>query len=100
MKVSHLLQGFIVSVFLLMSSFASAAVKEIPIEMSAETRECVTCHKKHNPGIVQQWGSSKHYQANVGCYECHAADEGDVDAYIHDDKKVNKLISIIVSPKD
>ncbi len=82
------------------SSLTYASVKAAPKEMSAETKECVSCHQKNNPGIVQQWGRSKHYGANVGCYECHQADEGDVDAYIHDDKKVKKNISIIVSPKD
>jgi len=82
------------------SSLTYASVKAPPKEMSAETKECVSCHQKNNPGIVQQWGRSKHYGANVGCYECHQADEGDVDAYIHDDKKVKKNISIIVSPKD
>jgi cytochrome c553 len=69
-------------------------------EFSDETKECVACHKKISQSIVQQWGDSKHYRANVGCYECHAADEGDPDAFIHDGKRVNKLISIIVSPKD
>ncbi len=87
-------------ILLLVSATGWASVKEPPPEMSDETKACVTCHKKHNPGITQQWGASKHYRANVGCYECHAADEGDADAYIHDDKKVKKLISIIVSPKD
>ena len=82
------------------SSLTYASVKEAPKEMSAETKECVSCHQKNNPGIVQQWGRSKHYGANVGCYECHQADEGDIDAYIHDDKKVKKNIAIIVSPKD
>ena len=82
------------------SGLTYASVKAPPKEMSAETKECVKCHQKNNPGIVQQWGRSKHYGANVGCYECHQADEGDVDAYIHDDKKVKKNISIIVSPKD
>ena len=82
------------------SSLTYASVKAAPKEMSAETKECVSCHQKNNPGIVQQWGRSKHYGANVGCYECHQADEGDIDAYIHDDKKVKKNISIIVSPKD
>ncbi|RTZ59602.1 MAG: hypothetical protein DSZ32_05005 [Gammaproteobacteria bacterium] len=77
-----------------------ASVKEAPDQMSEETKACVACHKKNNPGLVQMWGSSKHYRANVGCYECHAADEGDKDAYIHDEKKVKKLISTIVSPKD
>lgn len=60
--------------------------------MSGETKACVKYHQKNNPGIVQQWGRSKHYGANIGCYECHQADEGDIDAYIHDDKKVKKTI--------
>ncbi len=85
---------------LLISGSVSGAVKQAPSEMSPETKECVTCHKKNNPGITQQWGESKHYRAKVGCYECHAADPGDPDAFIHDDKKVKKHISIIVSPKD
>ncbi len=79
---------------------AMASVKEPPKEFSKETKQCVKCHKKNNPGIVQQWGHSKHYRAKVGCYECHKAEKGDPDAFLHDDKKVKKLISIIVSPKD
>ncbi len=85
---------------LLTQGFAMAAVKAPPKQMSEETKECVKCHKKNNPGLVQMWGSSKHYGANVGCYECHQADAKDLDAFIHDDKKVKKNISIIVSPKD
>ena len=95
--------GWIIStlaLFFVTSQAIMGAVKEPPDVMSKETKECVACHKKHNPGITQQWGASKHYRANVGCYECHAAEKGDADAYIHDDKKVKKLISIIVSPKD
>ncbi len=83
-----------------MTGAVMSAVKTPPKEMSQETKECVACHKKNNPGLVQMWGASKHYGANVGCYECHAADPTDKDAFIHDDKKVKKHISIIVSPKD
>lgn len=85
---------------LLLQGTAMAAAKEPPKDFSKETKECVKCHKKNNPGIVQQWGHSKHYRAHVGCYECHQADASDPDAFIHDDKKVKKNISIIVSPKD
>jgi len=95
-----LLTGLGAVALLLAFGSVNAAVKEIPKEMSKETKECVKCHKKNNPGIVQQWGSSAHYGANVGCYECHAADPKDPDAYIHDGKKVKKHISIIVSPRD
>ena len=85
---------------LLTHGLVGAAVKEAPKQMSEETKQCLKCHKKDNPGLVQAWGSSAHYGANVGCYECHQADEGDADAFIHDKKKMKKLISTIVSPKD
>jgi formate-dependent nitrite reductase cytochrome c552 subunit len=89
------------SIFLLMFQNVSfAAVDKKPTDFSEETKECVNCHQKNNPSIIQHWGDSKHYRAKVGCYECHQADEGDPDAFIHDDKKVKKLISVIVSPKD
>jgi len=67
-----------------------------PSEISEKTRECIECHKEETPVINQQWGSSKHYRANVGCYECHQAEKKDTDAFDH----YGSLISIIVSPKD
>ncbi len=85
---------------LIFSSAVFGSAKKPPEDYSAETKACVKCHKKNTPGIVQQWGASKHYRAKVGCYECHKADASDPDAFIHDDKKVKKNISIIVSPKD
>ena len=77
------------------ASAASAQVIGLP-EISAESKECIDCHKKTNLVIYQQWGDSKHYRANVGCYECHAAEASDPDAITHYDQ----TISIIVSPKD
>ncbi len=65
-------------------------------EMSAETAACVKCHKTENAAIYQQWGNSKHYRANVGCYECHMAAEGEPDAFQHE----GQWIATIVSPKD
>lgn len=64
--------------------------------LSKESATCVSCHKEKNRGLVQQWGHSKHYGANVGCFECHKADKSDVDAIRHKDF----LISVIVTPKD
>ena len=64
--------------------------------LSPQTRECIDCHKKQNPVIYQQWGASKHYRGNVGCYECHSADRSDADAILH----FNEVIAVIVSPKD
>ncbi len=65
-------------------------------ELSQESKKCIECHMKEDPAIYGQWGSSKHYRANVGCFECHKAEKGDVDAYEHE----GTLISIIVSPRD
>jgi hydroxylamine dehydrogenase len=65
-------------------------------ELSQESIACNTCHKALNPAMYQQWGKSKHFRGNVGCYECHAADPKDKDAMFHH----GKYISVIVSPKD
>ena len=67
-----------------------------PEKLSDKSKECADCHRKESLAIVQQWGGSKHYRANVGCYECHQAEPNDKDGFMHH----NSLISIIVSPKD
>ena len=66
-------------------------------ELSAESKKCIECHKEENRGIYQQWGRSKHFRANVGCYECHEAREGEEDAYTHYN---NTRIATLVTPKD
>jgi len=71
----------------------------IPGSMSDATEECLGCHSDDNPGLYQQWGASKHYGANVGCYECHAAKKGDVDV-LRDGTHDDFLIATIVSPAD
>jgi len=77
---------------MLFQGLAMASVTIIPKTLSEESAKCINCHKKKTPAIVQQWGASKHHGANVACYECHKADEGDVDAFMHQ----KLLISIIV----
>jgi hydroxylamine dehydrogenase len=74
---------------------ASAQVIGWP-ELSKESLECIDCHKKESRAIYQMWGASKHFRANVGCYECHAAEKSDSDAIEH----YEQSIAIIVSPKD
>ncbi|MBA5248117.1 Hydroxylamine oxidoreductase (Fragment) [hydrothermal vent metagenome] len=83
-----------------LSSLALASVSKPPEKMSETSKQCTTCHKKNNNGIVQQWGDSKHHRAKVGCYECHAAEATDSDAFLHGKKGNEKYISIIVSPRD
>lgn len=65
-------------------------------KLSEESVSCNTCHKEQSPGIVQQWGESKHYRGNVGCFECHAAKAGEPGAYEHN----GATIHTIVTPRD
>jgi hypothetical protein len=38
--------------------------------------ECVVCHRRTSPGIVQQYGRSTMAAAEVGCRECHEVEAG------------------------
>ncbi len=58
--------------------------------------KCLRCHEQKTPVIAAQWSDSRHALLGVGCYECHRADEGDPDAFLHE----GKLIATVVSPKD
>ncbi|MEW6237405.1 MAG: multiheme c-type cytochrome [Candidatus Omnitrophota bacterium] len=88
------------------AALLSAQATFSPKELTPESAECIECHKVETPSIYDQWGSSKHYRANVGCYECHMAEEGDKDAFQHNIMRNDgttykgKRISIIVSPRD
>jgi len=79
-------------------SVAATTVAEtrIPSQLSEATLECLECHNTETPGIYQEWGTSKHFRANVGCFECHGADKNNADAFDHEGYN----IAIIVSPKD
>ncbi len=65
-------------------------------KISDESAKCIECHKKESAVIYEQWGSSKHFRGNIGCFECHKAEPEDPDALEHE----GALISIIVSPRD
>ena len=93
----NIVKQILKSVFAVSMILTMGIAKDVlPNEMTDETQECLECHKTDNVSLYQQWGKSKHYGANVGCYECHQAEEGDVDAFEHNDY----FISVIVSPKD
>jgi hypothetical protein len=87
----------IIACFLLTVTSAFAVTKiNIPRNLSKTSQECVECHKETTVNIYQEWGRSKHFRGNVGCYECHEAQSSDTDAINHE----GYYISIIVSPKD
>ncbi len=58
--------------------------------------DCVECHRKSAPALVMEWERSLHAQQDVGCIDCHGAEEGDVDAFMHRGSPV----SVLVTPKD
>ena len=92
MQVHHPWSLAVAALFaLLVSPWSSAA----QARLSDETAQCLSCHKKM-PGIVSQWEDSAHWNAGVGCYECHGAQAGDPDAMDHYKFKV----AVIVSPRD
>jgi hydroxylamine dehydrogenase len=95
--MKRLISLMIMACFLVLGASAFAITKvNLPKELSKESRECISCHKESTVNIYQQWGYSKHFRANIGCYECHEAQKGEPDAFEHE----GKFISIIVSPKD
>lgn len=79
-----------------LSAQPKALVMKPFTQLSQESKACAACHKEENPSIYAQWGRSKHYGANVGCYECHQASPQDADAIQHE----GYSIAVIVSPKD
>src|SRR5579862_4730980 len=67
-----------------------------PRELTEQSKQCIACHKEHSPALYQQWGASKHFRANVGCFECHSANADEPDAFSH----YGQTIAIAVTPKD
>jgi len=65
-------------------------------QLSEHSAACNECHKQQSLGIVQQWGDSKHYRGNVGCFECHGSNEGAPGAFEHN----STLIHTVVTPAD
>jgi hydroxylamine dehydrogenase len=88
--------GLLITVLLLSCFTVALASRTIPTSLSKESAACVTCHEADMPGLVKEWRHSQHYAADVGCFECHAAEKDDADAVEHDEY----LIATIVSPKD
>lgn len=66
------------------------------VPVSDETKRCMRCHNKNHPGTVDQYEKSAHYDAGIGCLDCHAADDDEPTAETHFDA----VISPLVTPKD
>ena len=80
MKQAHWIVLLGGTMALLISNLAEAYT--LP-EVSAQSKACIECHKETTPIIYEQWGDSKHFRANVSCYECHKAEADDPDVLNH-----------------
>ncbi len=60
------------------------------------SQTCINCHRSTSPALVAQWESSRHYENAIGCLDCHGAEKGDVDAWMHN----GQMVSVLVTPKD
>jgi hypothetical protein len=73
-----------------------AGLATAAIHPPASSQACVQCHGQTTPAIIAHWEGSTHARSGVGCYECHQAKEGDVDAFSH----YGVQIATIVTPRD
>jgi hypothetical protein len=48
--------------------------------------DCLKCHMTETPGLFAEWNDSKHGQNGVNCMDCHKAEKGDKDAYMHEEQ--------------
>ncbi len=53
--------------------------------LATSDNECVTCHRRTTPGIVQQYSFSTMAAAEVSCMDCHGVDKDYPGAIAHQD---------------
>jgi hypothetical protein len=56
------------------------------------TEECIACHESVTPEIVDQWEQSRHFDVDVGCFDCHEASADDPSAFSH---SIGLVISVV-----
>jgi len=66
------------------------------IAVPAASRDCVDCHRKSSPGIIQQWAGSTHAEKGVACVDCHRSDKAQADSFEH----YGVVIATVVTPRD
>ena len=91
----------ILALFVSVPAFATTKVSmDVTNQKNKEINvKCINCHLKENNSMVQQWKNSPHAAGRdgaVACYNCHAAEEGDITSYMHE----GVLIKTVQTPKD
>jgi hydroxylamine dehydrogenase len=80
-----------VALFCMLAGVAGAVT-----DVDSVAGKCMTCHKEKSLGLYNQWYKSAHAKHNVTCLDCHKAQQGDADGFMHE----GALIATLVTPKD
>lgn len=56
---------------------------EDPSKLINRSAFCIECHQNDTPAIVEEWLQSTHARAKIGCDDCHGAQQGDHDSFLH-----------------
>ncbi|MFN2189153.1 MAG: multiheme c-type cytochrome [Candidatus Promineifilaceae bacterium] len=76
-------------VILTVVNSSAAGGEEADVNVLADSDdECVVCHHRTTPGIVDQFGHSTMAAAEVSCQDCHEVDEGYPGSVEHEDTYV------------
>jgi len=78
-----------------------AAVKTLKVErgLTAEGKECISCHQRETPGQVADWKNSRHAHAGISCIDCHQVDADSPMASRHKNVEDTPVfVSVLVSP--
>ena len=82
--------------------FPNLAPKELVVKrgFSKEATNCIECHAKKTPGIVENWKMGKMAHATVSCYDCHVVEKSSpMASQCEGIKGSNIYISPMVSSK-
>ncbi|MBN1562854.1 MAG: nitrate reductase [Anaerolineae bacterium] len=71
-----LVLGVILVVMAVSESDAVSGGTEKVNALANSDNECVDCHERNTPGIIQQYGHSTMAAADVMCEDCHEVEEG------------------------
>jgi hypothetical protein len=106
LRTKQIVISVLASVFLLSLVFVQfmevarkreeAGLAPVKISVPAASKDCVECHAKTEPGIIDHWKNSTHAEKGVACLECHTADKRDADSFEH----YGRTIATITTPLD
>jgi hydroxylamine dehydrogenase len=68
--------GLILVVVIVTGTVGASEEEEQVDALANSNDECVVCHRRTTPGIVEQYGVSTMAAAEVACDDCHTVEEG------------------------